>query len=66
MAADFRTRGWYARTVLPTLIANFGVWVPAVAIIYALPTPLQLPRQNLVLCFFTLLLAHLNRRQHGG
>ena len=62
MAADFRTRGWYARTVLPTLIANFGVWVPAVAIIDALPTPLQ----NLVLCFFTLLLAHLNRRQHGG
>jgi hypothetical protein len=52
--------------VLPTLIANFGVWVPAVAIIYALPTPLQLPLQNLVLCFFTLLLAHLNRRQHGG
>jgi hypothetical protein len=62
--ADFRAAGWYRRTVLPTLIANLGVWLPAVAIIYALPTALQLPLQNLVLCFFTLLLAHLNRRQH--
>jgi hypothetical protein len=49
------------------MIANFAVWVPAVAIIYALPTALQLPLQNLVLLFFTLLLAHLNRRQsHPG
>jgi hypothetical protein len=63
VVADFRAPGWYARSALPTLIANLGVWVPAVAIIYALPTPLQLPLQNLVLCFFTLLLAHLNRRR---
>ena len=63
VAADFRVSGWYARTVLPTLLANLGVWVPAVAIIYALPTALQLPLQNLVLLFFTLLLAHLNRRR---
>lgn len=60
--SDFRAPGWYGRTVLPTLIANLGVWMPAVAIIYALPTPLQLPLQNLVLCFFTLMLAHINRR----
>jgi hypothetical protein len=62
VAADFRAPGWYARSALPTLIANAGVWVPAVAIIYSLPTPLQLPLQNLVLVFFTLLLAHLNAR----
>ncbi len=61
--ADLRTPGWYGRTALPTLLANLGVWLPAVAIIYALPTALQLPLENLVLCFFTLLLAHLNRRK---
>jgi hypothetical protein len=61
--ADLHTSGWYGRTVLPTMIANTAVWVPAVAIIYALPTALQLPLQNLVLLFFTLLLAHLNRRR---
>ena len=63
VGADFRAPGWFVRSVLPTLLANFGVWMPAVAIIYALPTPLQLPLQNLVLLFFTLLLAHLNRRR---
>lgn len=56
--ADIRAGRWYRRRVLPVLISNLGVWVPAVCIIYALPTPLQLPLQNLVLCFFTILLAH--------
>lgn len=58
LRGDVRAGGWYRRRVLPVLISNLAVWVPAVCIIYALPTPLQLPLQNLVLCFFTLLLAH--------
>lgn len=62
IAADLRAGHWYRRRVLPVLISNLGVWVPAVCIIYALPTPLQLPLQNLVLCFFTLLLAHITAR----
>jgi hypothetical protein len=61
--ADVRRPRWYARRVLPVLLSNLGVWVPAVCIIYALPTPLQLPLQNLVLCFFTLLLAHVTARE---
>jgi hypothetical protein len=62
--ADLRTPGWYTRRALPMLISNIGVWVPTVCIIYALPTPLQLPLQNIVLCFFTLLLAHMANRKH--
>ena len=46
--ADFRTPRWYARRALPMLLANIGVWLPLVCIIYALPTPLQLPLQNIV------------------
>ena len=61
IAREMRRRGWYRRRVLPILIANLGVWLPAVAIIYSLPTALQLPLQNVVLCFFTLMLAHLAR-----
>jgi len=61
VAADMRAPGWYGRRVLPMLLSSLGVWLPAVAIIYTLPTPLQLPLQNVVLCFFTLLLAHLAR-----
>ncbi len=62
IAADLRAGGWYRRRVLPMLISNLGVWVPAVCIIYSFPTPLQLPLQNVVLCFFTLMLAHLSRQ----
>jgi hypothetical protein len=60
IVADMRAGAWYRRRVLPVLISNLGVWVPTVCIIYALPTPLQLPLQNLVLCFFTLMLAHVS------
>lgn len=60
--ARLAPRGWYARELLPILIANFGVWAPTCALLYALPTSLQLPLQNIVLCFFTLMMAHLSRR----
>ena len=49
-------KGWYSRLVLPALIANWFVWIPAVAMIYCLPTALQLPVQNLILCFWVLIL----------
>lgn len=60
---DIRAGSWFYRKVLPVLISNLWVWLPTVCIIYSLPTPLQLPLQNLVLCFFTLLIAHLSRRK---
>ena len=62
--ARIRRRGWYARDLLPVYIANLGIWAPTVALIYVLPVPLQLPMQNIVLCFFTLLMAHLSK--HSG
>ncbi len=57
--ASIRRPGWMMREIVPVLIANLGVWLPTVCIIYTLPTVLQLPLENLVLCFFTLMLAHL-------
>lgn len=49
-------RRWIARVLLPITISNWSVWVPAVVVIYCLPLALQLPVQNLVLCFWSLLL----------
>lgn len=63
--ADVCAGDWYGRRVLPMLIGNLGVWVPAVCIIYALPLALQLPLFNLVLCFFTLILAHMAKREES-
>jgi hypothetical protein len=60
--ADWRAPQWYLRRTPSILISNMGIWIPAVAIVYALPTPLQLPLQNLVLCFSTLIVAHQTRR----
>lgn len=57
---DWRTPQWYQRRALPNLISNLGVWVPTVSVVYALPSSLQIPLFNLVLCFFTLLLAHIS------
>jgi len=43
------------------VLSNWVVWVPAVAIVYSLPAPLQLPISNLILCFWCLLLSYVSR-----
>ena len=53
--------GWYRRQILPMLISNFMIWFPACALVYSMPMELQLPLFGLVLCFFTLLIAHVSR-----
>ena len=59
-----RMRGRFLRhEILPLFIANCAVWIPAVSAIYALPLPLQLPLCNVVLCFYTLLVAHFSAHQ---
>jgi hypothetical protein len=62
LRADLKAPHWFHRRMLPVLISNVGVWLPTACIIYSLPTPLQLPLQNLVLCFFTLMVAHQTHR----
>lgn len=48
---------------IPTVIlSNWLVWIPAVCVIYAMPGELQIPLFNLVLCFWVLLLAVLNKK----
>jgi hypothetical protein len=54
----------FLKTQLPTIIfANWIVWIPTVSIIYILPLQLQLPIANIVLCFWVLLLAILNKNK---
>ncbi|MCC6679575.1 MAG: hypothetical protein IT445_01620 [Phycisphaeraceae bacterium] len=55
-------KGWYARLILPVLITNWFVWVPAVVVIYCLKLPLQLPIQNIILCLWAILLLVLVRQ----
>lgn len=53
--------GPFWRRLVTVLFSNWGVWIPAVSIIYALPSALQLPLFNLVLCFWCLLLSFVSR-----
>lgn len=62
--ARLRSLRWgrFLRGNLPkAFIGMWGVWVPAVTIIYSLPASLQIPLFNIVLCFYALLFATLNQ-----
>ncbi len=62
LAADLRAPGLYRERIFPLLVTSWSVWLPTVVIIYLLPTALQLPLQNIVCCFFTLLIIFMTRR----
>jgi hypothetical protein len=53
--------GPFGARLLTVLVATWAVWIPAVSIIYSLPSALQLPLFNLVLCFWCLLLSFVSR-----
>jgi hypothetical protein len=56
-------RHWYRRLVAPVLVSNWALWAPAVTCIYLLPVPLQLPLQNIVLCFWVLMVLFMTSKQ---
>ena len=43
-----------------TVVTTWIIWIPAVSLIYMMPSNLQIPLFNLVLCFFVLILAIVN------
>lgn len=50
-------RGFFLTTVPTIVLSNLLVWLPAIVVIYLMPSNLQVPLYNLVQCFFVLLLA---------
>ena len=55
----FKTKQTFQR-YLSILLSNWIVWIPAVAFVYSLPGPLQVPIFNIILVFWTLLLSYLS------
>jgi hypothetical protein len=51
----FFTAAYYRDTVVPTLFATWGVWIPVVTIIYSLPSLLQIPLFGLALSLWVML-----------
>jgi hypothetical protein len=58
--AAFQRQG-FGQRVLVVMFSTWVVWIPAVAIIYSLPSALQVPLFNLVLCFWCLLMSFISR-----
>jgi hypothetical protein len=58
VVADLRTPRWYYRRVIPVLLPLWCIWFPVVICVYSLPLPLQMPLFNVVLCFWSMLFAH--------
>ena len=54
-----RQKRWWTDSLMLMLVPNWLIWIVAVVAIYCLPLALQLPVQNLVLCFWCILLIFL-------
>ncbi|WP_026957423.1 hypothetical protein [Aliagarivorans taiwanensis] len=60
MGRELNRRFWQQK-VLSMVLTNWLIWIPAVAIVYTMPLNLQIPLFNIVLCFFSLLVAMLSK-----
>lgn len=49
------TARYYRDVIFPTLVATWGVWIPIVAILYSLPSLLQIPLFALALSMWVLI-----------
>jgi hypothetical protein len=56
----------FLQRVVVILLSTWMVWIPAVSVVYSLPSALQLPLFNLVLCFWCLLLTFVSRDPETG
>lgn len=56
-------RDFFEMEVLGVLVAIWVVWIPGTAFIYSMPSPLQLPLFQLVLCFYVLLVSVLGKKR---
>ncbi len=63
--ADRDLWGSMGSRVVTVLISTWGVWIPMVSIIYAMPQNLQVPLFNIALCFWSLMLASLTREKRA-
>jgi len=57
--AGLTLKRFVTRDCVRALLSGWSVWLPMVCIIYSLPSELQIPLFNIVLCFWVLLLSAL-------
>jgi hypothetical protein len=65
LRACFST-AYYRDVVVPTLFATWGVWIPLVAILYSLPSLLQIPLFGFALSMWVMLYTWMSERRAGA
>ena len=55
-------RDFWLRTCPTVMVTNWLVWIPTLALVYSLPSPLQFPLFSVVMCFFILIMTLLARK----
>ncbi len=60
------TVAYYQETVVATLIATWGVWIPIVTILYSLPSLLQIPLFALALSLWVMLYTWMSEARAPG
>jgi hypothetical protein len=60
----FFTAAYYRDVVIPTLFATWGVWIPIVAVLYSLPSLLQIPLFGLALSMWVMLYTWISERRN--
>ena len=59
----FFTARYYRQTVIPTLVATWGVWIPVVTILYCLPPLLQIPLFALALALWVIIFTWMSEQR---
>jgi hypothetical protein len=59
----FLTATYYREVIVPILFATWGVWIPLVAILYSLPSLLQIPLFGLALAMWVMLFTWISEQR---
>ena len=62
----FFTLRYYRDVIVPILFATWGVWIPLVAILYSLPSLLQIPLFALALAMWVILYTWISEHRSAG
>lgn len=62
----FLTLRYYRDVIVPILFATWGVWIPLVAILYSLPSLLQIPLFALALAMWVMLYTWISEQRAAG
>jgi hypothetical protein len=60
---EFSLPLFFREKLIPLYVAMWLVWIPGVALVYFMPTALQLPVSSFVLCFWTLIISFMSLKK---